>query len=415
VVRPARYRGGRVAVIPQPLSVATDWGAAGTAPLAFLFAAVALAFAYYWRLLRRSRPLPARAIAVFAIAGLLIAWCSPLLFSSDVYAYAAYGELARIGLNPYAPIPSGIDDPIVRAAQMQWVTEFPICVYGPLFVALARAVVATFAAFGPLGQLDAFRAVASIALLLCIPLGIVAYRGDRDARLRAALTIALNPIAIWCAAEGHNDAFALAVALAGFALLRAQQLRIGAAIVATAALIKAPAAAALIALPLVDRRLRVVVGASLAIVAALSWPLIIGALSHVASGGHYAPQASVQAIVAPFGEAPGVLVAAIFCAVLAARGIAHLRLGSIEGWIWLGLACWALVPNPYPWYGIWLLAMAALAPRSRPGVAAIGLTLTSLLRYVPDAIATPSAGVSAGIGFVASLPLLWVWYTRRPA
>jgi hypothetical protein len=394
-------------VIPQPLTVATNWGAAATLPLAVLVAALAAAFTYYWRLLRKPRPLPARAILVFAIAGLFVAWCSPLLFSSDVYAYAAYGELARIGLNPYAPIPPGVTDPLVRAAQVQWVTAFPMCVYGPLFVALAQSVVAALARFGPLAQLDAFRAIASIALLLCIPLSMAAYRGDRAARLRAAVTIALNPVSIWCAAEGHNDALALAVVLAGFAALRAPQLRVGAAIVAASALIKAPGAAALIAMAVAVRRLRAVAITSGMIVVALSWPLIAGALAHVAGVGRYAPQASVQAIAAPLGEVPAIAVAAILAALLSARGIAHVRAGAQEGWIWLGLACWALIPNPYPWYGIWLLAVAATAPRSRPGVAAIALTLTSLLRYIPDAVATPSASGSVALGVLAALPLFW--------
>ena len=402
-------------MIPQPLTVATDWGAAATVPLAVLFAALALAFTYYFRLVRKRRPLRGRAIAVLAIAGLAVAWCSPLLFSSDVYAYAAYGELARIGLNPYAPIPANLSDSPVRAAQLQWITAFPICVYGPLFVAFAQVVVAAFATFGPLAQLDAFRAVASMALLLCIPLSIFAYGGSRDARLRAALTIALNPIAIWCAAEGHNDALALAVALCGFAVLRSARLRIGAAIIAVSALIKAPAIAAVAALAFVDRRSRLVAPVSLAIAVALSWPLVAGAMSHLAASGHYAPQASVQAIVAPFGEPAALLVAAILAALLAMRGIARVRSGSIEGWIWLGLACWALIPNPYPWYGIWLLALAAMAPTSRAGVASIALTLTSLLRYVPDVSGTPGAAVSSALGVFAALPLLVVWYTRRPA
>lgn len=415
MVRPAGNRGGRVAVIPQPLTVATNWGAAGVVPLAVLFAALAAAFTYYWRLLYAARPLPARAIAVFAIAGLFVAFCSPLLFSSDVYGYAAYGELARIGRNPYAPIPPGVTDPLVRAAQVQWITAFPICVYGPLFVALAQSVVTAFAAFGPLVQLEAFRVIAAVGLLSCIPLGIVAYGGGRDTGLRAALTIGLNPVAIWCAAEGHNDAIALAVALAGFAVLRTTNMRVGAAIIAAAALIKAPAAAASVVLAAIDRRSRVASLVGLAIVVALSWPLIAGALLHVAAGGRYAPQASLQAIFAPLGEVPAVLAAAIFASLLAVRGMNSVRARSVEGWIWLGLACWVLIPNPYPWYGVWLLAIAALAPQSRAGTAAILLSLTSLVRYVPDSIGTPAPTLAVALGVLASLPLFFVWYTRRPA
>ncbi len=77
-----------------------------------------------------------------------------------------------------------------------------------------------------------------------------------------------------------------------------------------------------------------------------------------------------------------------------------------EGWIWLGLAAWVLVPNPYPWYGIWLVAAAALEPRSRAAGAAILLSLVALLRYIPDAVATPAPALSAALGVLAALPLL---------
>jgi hypothetical protein len=380
-----------------------------------LYGSLGAAFMFYVYALQRRPPLSPRAIAVFALTGLIAAWFSPLLFSSDVYAYAAYGELARIGLNPYAPIPAGITEPLVRAAQVQWITAFPVCVYGPLFVALARSVVAAFSAFGPLAQLDAFRAIASVALLLCIPLSLAAYRGDSALRLRATALIALNPVTMWCAAEGHNDALALAVALAGFAVLRLPRGRIGSAIVAVSALIKAPGALALAALAVADRRLRAGATTSLIVAVALSWPLIAGTLAHIAPGGYYAPQASLQAIFAPLGATPAIGVALIVAALFAVRGLRIVRAGVIEGWIWLGLAVYAVVPNPYPWYGIWLLALAALAPSSRPAVVAIALSFTSVLRYVPDAIATPTPPLSVLLGVLSSLPLLWsaLFYRRQ--
>ncbi len=153
-------------------------------------------------------------------------------FSSDVYAYAAYGEIARLGANPYVRRPPTRSTHSYARPTSQWGTTVPICLYGPAFVALAEAIVRLFAPFGMLAQLQALRAIASLALLACIPLAYAAYEGNRAMRLRAAATIGLNPVAIWCAAEGHNDAIALAWVLFGFVLVRSRRPALGAAVVA---------------------------------------------------------------------------------------------------------------------------------------------------------------------------------------
>jgi len=72
-----------------------------------------------------------------------------------------------------------------------------------------------------------------------------------------------------------------------------------------------------------------------------------------------------------------------------------------------------LIPNPYPWYGLWLLALAAMAPQSRAGRAAVLLSMTSLLRYAPDAIALPPAGAQVALGLLATLPLVTLLPRRR--
>src|SRR5215472_8449147 len=146
--------------VQQPLLVVNDWGAAGVVPFAILLGAIAAAALGYLYVLRRPRPAPLLGIVLLSAAGMAVASCAPALFSSDVYAYAAYGEMARLGMNPYAHPSAGAADPILRAAQLQWVTAFPICVYGPAFVAFARAVMTALAPLGFQAQLDGFRAVA---------------------------------------------------------------------------------------------------------------------------------------------------------------------------------------------------------------------------------------------------------------
>jgi alpha-1,6-mannosyltransferase len=422
VVAPARYgrrcARHRAVNAAQPLVVVTNWGARGGVVLGLLFVAVAAAGIVYWRMLARAHFLSP--VGLLAIVGLLLAaaWCVPVLFSSDVYAYAAYGELARVGLNPYAHVVLARGDALIRDAAWQWNGTLPICVYGPAFVALARTVVTALAPLGTLAQLAGIRAMASAAFLICVPLAYAAFSGDPRLRRRAAATIGLNPVAIWCAAEGHNDALALAIVLAGFALVQRRVAGIGAAVVALSSLVKPPGAAAAIGLAAVDRRARIGTAAGIAIAAAFSVPLFVGTVTQLVPQGRYAPQASLQAVLAPLGAIPAVLLAVAVAAALIARGVALLRRSRNDGWIALGLAAWVLVPNPYPWYALWLVGIAALSPLSRLGKVAILLSFTSLLRYVPDAIGTPSPAVSVALAILAMLPLLGLvprrsWYNER--
>jgi hypothetical protein len=391
--------------VPQPLTVVTNWGAAGIPWLAGLIAAIAAIGFFYWRALQRARPLSPTSALVLAVAALVASWCLPVLFSSDVYAYAAYGEMARIGLNPYAHAPTNLDDPVVRAAQVQWVTAFPTCVYGPAFVEFARSLVSLLAPLGMLAQLDGFRLASSIALLLCVPLAGAAFGGDCTARRRATVALGLNPVVIWSAAEGHNDAQALVLVLAGFALVHRGFAALGAAVAALSALLKAPGIAAAIALGSVDRRARLGAIAGACAVLALGVPVVTVASKQLVAHGTYAPQASLQAIVAPLGPIVSFAAAALVSVLLLRKGVTILRWRNAEGWIWLALAAWVLIPNPYPWYSTWLVAAAAMAPRSRAGAVAILLSFTSLLRYVPDAIGTPAPLLGCALGVAAAMPL----------
>lgn len=416
-----RYRRGgnrakRVnAALAQPLVVVTEWGARGALLLGMLFLGVMAAAAPYWIAVRNAQRLSIAGLTALVGGALLVAWCVPVLFSSDVYAYAAYGELARLGLDPYVRSLNPGDDALIRDAIWQWnpgappgTGSFPICVYGPAFVLLAKALVSALAPLGTLAQLQGLRAVGSAAFIACVPLAYAAFGGERSVRLCAAATIGLNPVALWCAAEGHNDALVLAIVLAGFALARHRLVTLGAAIAGCSALVKLPGAAAAIGFAVADRRARVGAMAGIAISAAFSIPLLRGVTTQLAPHGRYAPQASLQALLGPLGPLPAWTLAGAVAIALAARAVVLLRARNGEGWVWLGLGAWVLVPNPYPWYGLWLVALAATAPRSRAAGVAIGLSFTSLLRYVPDAVAIPGPALAAVLGALASLPLLWL-------
>jgi hypothetical protein len=407
--------------LAQPLAVATNWGTYGALLLAILIAALAIATVPYLIALHAiefsAGATEAAGSACLIVAGiggvaLLAAWLAPVLFSSDVYAYATYGEMARIGIDPYghALLPGG--DAVFRAAIWQWGNPPPACVYGPAFVRIAHGTVAALARFGDRAQLDGLRAIASASLVLCTLLAYAVYPGNRRERLVAAVFVGCNPVALWSAAEGHNDAIALAVVLAGFAVVRAKTPLFGGAVVALSTLIKLPGLLAAAALAFVDARTRLGVIAGLVIAGLLSIPLFRAALAHGSAAGHYAPQASLQALFAFLGGMAWIPAAAI-AAAITWTGAHRLRAGSPDGWAYLAIAVWVLIPNPYPWYALWALAAAALAPASRAALVVVLLGLTALLRYAPDAIGPPSPAWGLALAVAAALPLALL--LRAPA
>lgn len=387
----------------QPLAVVTYWHGFG----AWLWVALAVTIAIagagyvltllgldtsaalrYLMVTRRERPFMRNAAPnqLLVIAGLSAlacgaALCFPVVFSSDVYAYAGYGDMALHGISPYAHARIVHGDPLLNAMVWQWGNPPPMCVYGPAFVWLAQGIVAAFSPLGTAAPLWAVRILSCFSLVLCAPLAYAAFaKFPRPARLAAAAGIALNPVAIWCAAEGHNDTLALAIMLGGFALAARSRSFTGALAVALSALVKAPGALAAVMLCATawrdTPRLRALsfgAASGLAIVAALALPLEYGVRAHLVAHGHYLPQFSLQYV--------SISLTVLIVALLAAFAY----LDRAYAWQYLAMAAWLAIPNPYPWYSLWLLPVAFLAWRSAPAYALVALSLLSALRYYPDA------------------------------
>lgn len=395
--------------LAQPFPIVTNWHAYGALQLIILAAAVAIATGGYVALLRAcargEEPIRLRDVVFFAAAASLAAFAWPFAFSSDVYAYAAYGDLAAHGLNPYAHVAIAPSDATLRAALWQWGGALPACVYGPFFVAIARVA----------GSLLALRIVASGALLACAPLAYLAFDGrPKSQRLFAAIAIALNPLALWSGAEGHNDAIALAVALGGFVLARRYGPLLGAAVATLSVGIKAPGAIAAVGLVALyrapGRALAATLGGILVAGAAIALAYLPYASGMFEPGTHgpYAPMVSLQAVWPPLGIA---LAIGAF-----GFGIRELLRDPVGGWPLAALGLWLAIPNPQPWYGLWFLPIAALAPRSIAAWVLLGLSLSTILRYVPDAVAIPSYPLDLALSLIAFAPvlLLCLYFRSKP-
>jgi hypothetical protein len=403
----------RIAVdLAQPMVVVTSWGAYGGEAFAILAATVALAtlslIVAARRLARDAVPGDVAAIALVAALGVAGAYAWPFVFSSDAYAYAAYGAMANDGLDPYAPLPASAHSALYDATRWQWGGAYPACVYGPAFVGIAAALGRATSAHGVTATLWAFRLLAGLAFVAGIPLlgaALAAWSAAR--RFTALCAYALNPVSLWSVAEGHNDALLmLLVMTAGAVAVRRPPL--GAFLIGLSPLLKAPGAALALGAALeswLGRRperssIVACVLAGLALAAAVTLPPLGPVLAAAGAHGRYAPEISIQGLLGP-------LPALGLAALAAAYGSARLAARDRGGLAWIGIALLMALPNAYPWYALWLVPWCLGAGDTGASRALWAATIFSVSRYLPDAWGTLSPDGARLAAGAAALPLLW--------
>ncbi|PJN29454.1 polyprenol phosphomannose-dependent alpha 1,6 mannosyltransferase MptB [Kitasatospora sp. CB02891] len=353
-------------------------------------------------------------------------WAAPLLlvppvFSRDVYSYLAQGAMLAHGLDVYTHGPADLGGP--TAAQIPQVWQHTPAPYGPAFLLLTRAT-APLAEHPWAGtivlRLTAVLAVAALAALLpalARPLGI-----DPAAALRLG---ALNPLVLLHLIAGaHNDALAFALLLGGLLAATRRQVLPAAALVALAALVKAPAA---LALPVVcllasaDRSWRPQLRtAGQAVAAATVTVLVvtaaagtgygwIAALTTPATSTSWSPSSSLGRLAADLtGTAPdgAVTAARLIGLALAAGAIALLARRVVrresEPMAALALAFTALIalgPAFRPWYALWAVLPAALAVRT-PAVRRVAELGCVVLAFtvMPDGFSPDGAELVLAVG-----------------
>jgi hypothetical protein len=172
------------------------------------------------------------------------AWAAPLLFvppifSRDVYAYAALGQLTSRGVNPYSHSPASLHNPsFLRFVDPLW--RHAHAPYGPLFMDIGRAIT-SLAGNSVFVAVEGYRFVALIGvLLIAASVPTIARSVGREPSSAFVLAV-LNPLVLLYLIGGaHNDAVMLGLLVAGVALATLRHPVIGICLCALAAEVKIP-------------------------------------------------------------------------------------------------------------------------------------------------------------------------------
>jgi alpha-1,6-mannosyltransferase len=362
--------------------------------------------ASYLLVLAAARTLPLAALAGAIVLAHLILVLGPPLISQDVFGYLAFARMGALhGLDPYTHVAAEAPtDPVY--AFVGW--PFKHSPYGPLFT-LASYVTAPMGLAGGLWAMKVVAAVSSLGAVALI--ARAAGRLGQSARWAAAF-VGLNPVLLVLAVGGaHNDTLVLAALAAALALTAGARQRPRAAVAALAAGVGVKLTAGLmlpflvLASPARRERIALALAGAVSLLALVAVGVVgfgVHAVGFLGAVGEQQQLVATHSIPAETARMVGLsgtpswwrhLYAAGFLAVLAgalwrtARG-ADWRVAG--GWATLALllsTAWLL-----PWYGIWLLPLAAVGGDRRLRAATLLFCAYAVLIHLPlaDALLSPA-------------------------
>jgi alpha-1,6-mannosyltransferase len=321
----------------------------------------------------------------------------------DLWAYAAQGNLAGHGLNPYAHSPADLPGPYTDQVSSLWLHS--TTPYGPLWVVVSRAAV-TLSGGHPTVAVLLLRLPAFAGLLLwVVTLPVVAARVGGRVGVGLWLGAASPLTLVLGIGGGHNDVLMVGLMVSGLAVAlqwsdRAA-LACGAALIGLAATVKSPAVLAVaFAVPLWlavrGHRARpgaVLVAGAIALVGAVVPFALISALSGLGLGWTHqlsvdspaVSWTSLSTAVAMVGKAlwGAGHPAAVDATMQAVRRVGEWLAAATAAALWVlalrrapqrqaALACLTgalgvvsvLVPSVQPWYFCWWLVFAGVVIRT---------------------------------------------------
>ncbi|MFI6144681.1 polyprenol phosphomannose-dependent alpha 1,6 mannosyltransferase MptB [Streptomyces sp. NPDC051109] len=414
------------------------------------YAGLVLLVVAWWRLgglLRAGEPVGPRRLRSVLWPWVLPLVPGPLIFSNDAYSYVAQGALAVRGWDVYRLGPSVLGGTVADNVPELW-QDAP-APYGPVAVAATRAVVAVT------GEHHTVAAVLGMRLLALCGLALIVWGVGRLAsewgaergsavgggEAGALWATVLNPLALVHLVGGaHNEALMIGLMVAGLVAFRRGHWMLGTVVLVAAALVKVPAAVALLCAAAwsvggrPDRRAGWLRAAGITLVglAALVLGVAVcgqgwGWLSTLRGPAQVytvlSPSTDVGRVLGLLSEGLGVGTAAD--AIAAARSV-----GMVLGVCLVGFCAWraprtgpeyatgaallglvVTAPVVQPWYVLWgMVPLAAAAWRLLENTRARLAMLVLLFLVLPSGTsATWSYGFAAITGATAASAALVAW------
>lgn len=378
--------------LPDP--VEWRWGRFMANTAGWLFVAVLVAC--WVQLVRLARAGVANPDSVLRTA---VGWSVPLalgpaLFSSDIFSYAAQGELAARGIDPYTygPLALGLDSRYYQLSDPFWqITPTP---YGPVWVGLSR-VFAGVSGHNPAVTVSLLRLTQIVAVVAVAWLSVrLARRLGADPAVVLAVGVA-NPIfMLHLISGGHNDGLMLALLLAGLLLAVDRRRVLASVVLGCAVSVKLPAAAGLIfvgwgwfgpSARIWRRMVGVAVSGAIGTVVIAFWCWTTGlgwgwintaVTSPTTLKTKTSPTVAFALIIRQLARLVGIntrpsqvvspLAAAGVVVAIVAFGVIIFRAREAVSVVSLGLALLAVAmlgPTLYPWYIVGAIGLLAFAQR----------------------------------------------------
>jgi alpha-1,6-mannosyltransferase len=354
----------------------------------------------YLLVLACSDAVPARVAIGTLVALHVLFLLGPPLVSTDVFGYIDLARLGTLhGISPYSPVGTHIPPDAVHLYR-RWGSDL-VSPYGPLFTLVSYALVPLGIAVG-LWTYKLLAVAGSLATVWLVWRCAAALGRDP---LKAAVFVGLNPVVLLFTVGGaHNDFMAVTAVCAAAYLLIAGRERLAGAALLTASALKLPLGLPLafaLARPRADRpALLKGAGIVLAVVAVMSLAVFGShAAGFVDAVTGQQNQVAVYSVPNQVGKLLGfggltLGIRLIADAALIATLVLTLR-RTWRGGDWLAGAGWTMfaliVTSAWllPWYGAWLLPLAAIAGDRRLRLATLALTAYIVLTRVTLWIGLP--------------------------
>ena len=200
---------------PRSLEFMTD-----TLKWAFV-AAFVLYLAAFW-LTRAGLPVGWGAVVVVApaLAFQATLFLMPGLFTTDLFSYAMYGQIAGpYGLNPYVHLPAYFpQDRIFHWIHPLW--HYAPSVYGPAWIDLSLPIARAIAGWSPIDKVLAYKLLINLVHVLGMGcLALLVHRLRPGMVLPSVVLYAWNPMILFeFAGNGHNDAVMVTLMLVALLL-----------------------------------------------------------------------------------------------------------------------------------------------------------------------------------------------------